>query len=80
MPLFEKPTLAQLEHRYNYHAPRGDQAERYAAVRARVLAAAVECVNLTPCCPEQSRALNALDEAMFLFNAAIARHDTEARV
>lgn len=26
-------------------------------------------------CPEQARALNALDEAMMLFNAAIARNE-----
>ena len=33
------------------------------------------CVERTPCSPEQTRALNALDEVMFLFNAAIARNE-----
>lgn len=70
---FEKPTVDQLAHRFNYHAPKGDQVERYANVRHAIKQAAIECVRLTPCCPEQTRALNALDEAMFLFNAAIAR-------
>lgn len=72
---FEKPTVAQLENRFDYHAPKGDQAERYAQVRHAIKQAAVACVELTPCSPEQSRALNALDEAMFLFNAAIARNE-----
>ena len=70
---FEKPTVAQLEHRFRHHAPKGDQGERYGNVRHAILQAAVTCVGLTPVCPEQTRALNALDEAMFLFNAAIAR-------
>lgn len=72
---FEKPTTGQLENRFNYHAPKGDQGDRYGAVRHAVLQAAITCVGLTPCSPEQSRALNALDEAMFLFNAAIARNE-----
>jgi hypothetical protein len=71
---FEKPSVDQLAHRFNHHAPQGDQAERYGNVRHAIKQAAVACVNLTPCCPEQTRALNALDEAMFLFNAAIARN------
>jgi hypothetical protein len=71
---FEKPTVDQLADRFDYHAPKGDQPERYALVRHAIKQAAVECVRLTPCSPEQTRALNALDEAMFLFNAAIARN------
>lgn len=72
---FEKPTEAQLENRFKYHAPKGDQAERYALVRKTILEAAEACVEMTPCSPEQARALNALDEAMMLFNAAIARNE-----
>lgn len=72
-PTFAKPTDEQLKNRFCYHAPKGDQAERYAEIRAQILATAIMCVGLTPCSPEQARALNALDEAMFLFNAAIAR-------
>jgi hypothetical protein len=64
---------AYLDHRFNYHAPQEGQAVRYEMIRATIRDAAKGCV-LTPCCPEQTRALNALDEAMFLFNAAIARH------
>ncbi len=70
---FEKPTIEQLEHRFQHHPPKGDQAERYGNVRHAILQAAIRCTSLTPCSPEQTRALNALDEAMMLFNAAIAR-------
>jgi hypothetical protein len=70
---FEKPTRDQLANRFSYHAPKGDQAARYEKIRAQLLTTATVCVELTPCSPEQTRALNALDEAMMLFNAAIAR-------
>lgn len=70
-----KPTVDQLANRYRYHAPKGDQADRYNEVRALVLTLAERLVELTPCSPEQSRMLNALDEVMFLANAAIARNE-----
>lgn len=73
-PDFRDPTLDQLAHRYSYHAPTAGQPERYNAIRAKILEAAILVVDLTPCCAEQARALNALDEVMFLANAAIARH------
>lgn len=72
---FAKPTDEQLTNRYNYHAPKGDQAKRYEAIRASVLMCAQHIVALTPCSSEQTRALNALDEAMMLANAAIARNE-----
>jgi len=72
---FEKPTFEQLSHRYTYHAPKGDQAGRYEIIRAAILGCAKVCVEQTLCSPEQTRALNALDEAMFLFNASIARSE-----
>ena len=73
--MFEKPTAAQLKNRFMHHPPKGDQAGRYEKVRAAILDAAQTCVNLTPVSPEQTRAINALDEAMMLFNAAIARNE-----
>lgn len=73
--MFQKPTTEQLANRFMHHAPKGDQAERYGIVRAKIYEAACACVALTPCSPEQARALNALDEAMMLFNAAIARNE-----
>ena len=70
-----KPTDEQLEQRFVYHAPKGEQHIRYEKVRRIILDTAKELVSITPCSPEQSRALNSLDEAMFLFNAAIARNE-----
>lgn len=74
-PMRQTPTVQQLENRYVHHPPKNDQAERYAAIREKVLDTAKFIVDKTPCCPEQTRALNALDEAMFLANAAIARNE-----
>ena len=74
---YERPSTAQLENRFKYHAPFGDQAGRYEQIRTKILNTAIFCVAQTPVCPEQTRALNALDEAMFLFNAAIARNEQE---
>lgn len=72
---FEKPTVEQLAHRFEHHPPKGDQVGKYVEVRHAIKQAAIACVRLTPCSPEQTRALNALDEAMMLFNAAIARNE-----
>jgi hypothetical protein len=73
--IFEKPTPDQLAERYTYHAPKGDQAGRYQMVREWIRGTAQRCVEATPASPEQARALDALDEAMFFFNAAIARNE-----
>ena len=70
---FEKPTVDQLTHRFGGRYPKGDQPLFNSQVRHAIKQAAVECVRVTPCSPEQSRALNALDEAMYLFLAAIER-------
>lgn len=67
-----KPTAQRLNEIFRHHPPQGDQAERYGAVRKACYAAAIECVERTPCSPEQTRGLNHLQEAMMLFNAAIA--------
>lgn len=69
------PTDQQLENRYTYHAPFGDQVERYAVIRAQILETAKLIRDLTPCSREQSCAFAALDEAMFNANAAIARNE-----
>lgn len=74
---FEKPTSDQLANRFTYHPPVGDQADRYERIRHQILATATLVVELTPCSPEQTRALNALDEAMMLANAAIARNEKQ---
>ena len=72
---FEKPTDAQLENRFVHHPPKGDQADRYAMIRRGCLELAKTIRDFTPCSPEQTRAFNAVDEAMMLANAAIARNE-----
>lgn len=75
MPQFQKPTSDELDARYNYHPPKGDQGERYEFIRKKCRELASVIVNSTPYSPEQTRALNALDEVMFLANSSIARHE-----
>jgi len=72
---FEKPTREEIKNRFMHHIPKGDQSDRYEKIRGLIGDVAIRCVELTPCSPEQTRALNALDDAMMLFNAAIARRE-----
>jgi len=76
--LTDKPSREELVNRYSCHAPKGDQATRYEHIRALCLGLACSIVETTPASPEQSRALDALDEVMFLANAAIARREEES--
>lgn len=59
--------------RFTYHPPKGDQAERYQAIRDAVHEAAKLINELTPESREQSLAFTALEEAAFWANAAVAR-------
>jgi hypothetical protein len=70
-----KPSIEELKNRFTHHPPKGDQTKRYETVRRHIYSTAIECVRMTPAGPEQDQALHALDHAMFLFNAAIARHE-----
>lgn len=74
----EKPTDDALANRFRHHPPTGDQGVRYGRIRSAIEETARACVSLTPASPEQSRAIDKLDEAMFLFNAAIARNEVDA--
>lgn len=73
--MFEKPTDEQLVNRFVHYPPKGDQTARYEKVRAAALEFAILVRDLTPCSAEQTRSINAIDEAMFLANAAIARSE-----
>lgn len=68
--------LSELAHRYDYHAPFGNQAERYAAIRAEIGKLAVYIAERAPASRELSTALTHLDAVMFYANAAIARNET----
>lgn len=66
---------ARIERDYMYHAPKGDQAERYVRLRACAKQLALMIVDLTPVSREQSTALTHLDAVVYNANAAIARNE-----
>lgn len=65
----------ELEARFTYHAPSGDQPERYVAIRDQAKSLAQTIVASTPASREQALAITALEEAVFWANAAIARRE-----
>lgn len=66
----------ELEVRFRYHPPHGDQPERYTKIRSDVRTLAKWIVDHTPESREQSLALTALEEAVMWANAAIARRES----
>lgn len=75
--MYRKPTQEELDLMFDHHPPFGDQAERYERIRAVLKEACLRCVHMTPCSPEQTRAVNRMHEAMMLFNASIAVNEKE---
>jgi hypothetical protein len=67
--------LDRIENDFTYHAPHGDQADRYGKNRAKAKEFALFIVENTPSSREQSLALTALEESVFWANAAIARNE-----
>jgi hypothetical protein len=57
---------------FTYHAPTGDQPERYARINAAAKAFAVAVLENTPPSPDQSDAIRKIREARMTANAAIA--------
>lgn len=64
-----------LANRFNYHAPKEGQVERYADIRAMLREVAMAIKERTPTSREQSLALTKLEEVMFWANASIARNE-----
>lgn len=71
----EPRELGELSHRFNYHAPKGDQVIRYAEIRKEIERLAVFISERVPRSRELSTALTHLDHVMFNANAAIARNE-----
>lgn len=67
--------LADVQNRFTYHPPKGDQAQRYSGIRDRFRELAEKIVLETPVSREQATALTLLDQAMMMANAAIARNE-----
>lgn len=60
---------------WTYHAPKGNQPERYVDIREKAKELAALILETTPKSREQSVALTELETAVFWANAAIARNE-----
>jgi len=65
----------ELDIRFTYHPPKGDQAERYTDIRDVGYKFASLIVSFCPESREQSLALTKIEEAVMWANAAIARRE-----
>ena len=65
----------ELATRFTYHAPKGDQAERYQMIRNMGKAFATLISEKTPFSREQTLAIGKIEEAVMWANAAIARRE-----
>lgn len=61
-----------LERRFTYHPPKGDQAERYERLRAKARELSEAINDLCPDSREKSTALTKVQESCMWANAAIA--------
>lgn len=58
---------------FSYHAPQGDQPERYVKIREKAKSLALLIADLCPDRRERSLALTKLEECVMWANASIAR-------
>jgi hypothetical protein len=68
-------TRERMERDFTYHAPKGDQVERYQQLRDKAKEYALLIIDLSPPSREQSLALTHLETATFFVNAGIARNE-----
>lgn len=73
--MLRKPTDEELARRYTYRHAEDEQIGRYQQIHDKALEFATLMRDLTPCSPEQTLAINTLDKAAFLAEAAIGRHE-----
>lgn len=66
-------TKADIECRFDYHAPDDDRRQRHEKLRASLKDMAIVVCELVPAGRERSVAIKALEDAMFWGNAGIAR-------
>ena len=62
-----------LEHKFTYHPPTGDQPKKYEDIRERALYLALFFNANCPSSRELSLAITHIEEAVFWANASIAR-------
>ena len=69
------PNIPDIEKRFTYHAPKGDQPIKYEAMRTAFKDLAYLVEHYCPDSRERSLALTKLEEAVMWANAAIARNE-----
>ncbi len=69
------PVAGELDKRFTYVTPKGDQPARYVALRAAAKAFAFLIVRYCPPSRERELALTALDTVIMWANASIARRE-----
>jgi hypothetical protein len=72
MPQINDDTI---NHVFTYHAPKGDQANRYTAIREAGRRLSLEILAMTPESPERTLALRDVQRAVMMANAAIALNE-----
>ena len=72
MPL--EHAIPRIDNTFTYHAPKPGQPEVYESIRSHARGFAYMLEQHCPASRELERAIEKLDEAVMLANAAIARH------
>jgi hypothetical protein len=70
----------ELDIRFTYHPPKGDQPAKYEQLRSETKTLARTILELTPVSREQSLALTSLEQAVMWANASIARRSDAPKV
>lgn len=65
----------QIKNAFTYHAPKGDQVNRYGVIRGTAFEFAGTLLAMCPESRELSLAITKLEEAVMWANAAIARNE-----
>jgi len=65
-----------IENRFTYHPPQGDQPWRYASIRDKAKEFAYMIRTLCPDSKERTTAIDRIEEAVMWANTSIARHGT----
>jgi hypothetical protein len=64
-----------VENNFKYHAPKGDQPEKYVALREKAKELAYLIIEKCPPSRERSVALTNLEDSVMWANASIARNE-----
>ena len=71
----ERAPVFDLDKIFTYHAPKGDQGERYEHIRLAAKMFAETVCDLSPPSRECTHAINKIQEAVMWANAGIARNE-----